>query len=115
MTHRLFARMVAAGLVVMVAGTAWAQVGEESGATAKLQIPPVAVAVTRANRQAFNRGVAAAEFRSLPPITPAQPPAGVPSGLNSRSNQVMARVAIGLMAAIVGASIAQAAGLQFGR
>jgi len=113
MTQRLFAKTVAAGLIVMVAGTARAQGGEGSGAVTKLQIPQLAVTNTMAHT---NRPAAAAELRSLPTVWPPQPYSGFPNNSrNSRSRQVLARVAIGVMAAIVGASIADAAGLRFGR
>ena len=68
MTHTWFARTVAAGLIVMVAGAVRAQAGDENGAVTKLQIPQIAV--THATAQTPTRPVAAGEFRSLPPARP---------------------------------------------
>jgi hypothetical protein len=114
MKHRLLARMVAAGLVVMVAGTARAQDGDESRTLAKLQAPQTVLTKTMAS--ASGGALAAAGFRSTPTVWPPQPVGGFPNiRRNSRSSRVLARVAIGLMCTIVGASIATAAGLQFGR
>jgi hypothetical protein len=109
MTHTLFAKMVAAGLVVMVAGTARAQGGDENGAVTKLQIPQIAVTNAMAQTP-----VAAADFRSEPPVWPSQQQhAGTPgNSRNSHSRQIWSGVAFGLMGLFAGTSIGQATGRQ---
>jgi hypothetical protein len=104
MTHTLFARTVAAGLVVMAVGSARAQAGDENGAIEKVQLPQIAV--NNPTTETLNHS--AAEFRPLrPPAWPSQQ-YGVPSNRhNSRARQVWSGVALGLMGLIAGTSIGQ--------
>jgi hypothetical protein len=98
MAHTMFAKALAAGLIVMVAGAARAQGVEENGTFTKLQIPQITPTSTVA--RARDRPAATAGFGSLYSGSPH-------TGLNSRSRQVWSGVALGLMGLIAGTSIGQ--------
>jgi hypothetical protein len=108
MTHTMFTKALAAGLIVMVAAAARAQGVEENTTFTKLQIPQITPTNTVAHT--LDRPVAAAEFGSLPPAWPSeQQHAGTQSSSrNSRSRQAWSGVALGLMGLIVGASMGEA-------
>ena len=98
MAHTMFAKALAACLIVMVAGAARAQGVEVNGTFTKLQIPQITPTSTVA--RALDRPAATAEFGSLYSGSPH-------TSRNSRSRQVWSGVALGLMGLISGTSIGQ--------
>jgi hypothetical protein len=112
MRHTLVAKIVAAGVVVIATGTARAQDGDDG---AFKTLPIAQIATTTGLVRTISRPGTASEFSPLPsPWLPPPHPTTPSNSHNSRTRQIWAGVALGLMGLIGGTSIGQAMDRQCG-